>query len=80
LVIEAFKTMQALVDDFITFQEIYLRYDLRKKADFRRERGESVKRELGITCFSPIKVTAVPRIQGSEKVRGERCTNLIIEK
>ena len=64
LVIEAVKTMQALSDDFITFQEIYLRYDLRNKADYRRGMDESVTRELDMTCFSPPKVTVVPKMQG----------------
>ena len=64
LLIEAVKTMQVLADDFITFQEIYLRYYSRNIADLRRDStDEIVKRELDLTCFSPTKVTFEPSIR-----------------
>ena len=60
LLIEAVKTMRELSHDFITFQEIYLRYYSRNIADHWRGGDEIVKHELDLTCFSPTKLTFEP--------------------
>lgn len=63
LVVEAVETMQALSHDFIKFQEVYLRYDLRNNSNLRRETDEFITRDLDLTCFSPTKITFEPTMQ-----------------